>query len=177
MSEQDFESIYRTYFQMVFRFFRMKGFSESEAMDLTQDTFYRVYKHWDGYQDNTSARNWVLTVASSTWKNKIRSIKTQKREGQVVNLEDALEPRSPEKNPETQTVDREKVAQLNEAMKQLPQNMRATLVLRIHNGLKYKEIAKLMGVSIDTVKKQLHEAKKRLKDILGPSFEMGEETP
>jgi DNA-directed RNA polymerase specialized sigma24 family protein len=50
--------------------------------------------------------------------------------------------------------------------------MRRCVLLRIDQGLKYREIASIMRVSIDTVKTQLHQARHRLKERLQEYFDL-----
>ena len=58
-----------------------------------------------------------------------------------------------------------------EALQRLPERMRRCVMLRIHGELKYREIAVLMKISIQTVKSQLSQAQDRLSQELVPYFE------
>ena len=55
---------------------------------------------------------------------------------------------------------------MQERLEDLPPGMRRCLELRFANGLKYREIARILKISIQSVKSQLHEARKRLQDLL-----------
>jgi RNA polymerase sigma factor (sigma-70 family) len=63
-------------------------------------------------------------------------------------------------------IERERRAALLKALKELPPQMRICCELRYIRGLKYHEIAAVMKVSIETVKAHLHQARKRLQEIL-----------
>lgn len=61
-------------------------------------------------------------------------------------------------------------ARLRAALDDLPPQMRQVLLLRMEGNLKYREIAEVMQVSIDTVKAHLHQAKQRLRKKLADDF-------
>jgi RNA polymerase sigma factor (sigma-70 family) len=60
-------------------------------------------------------------------------------------------------------LERERTVALSQAIQGLPEQMRTCFLLRYDQGRKYKEIAVLMKISIDTVKAHLFQARKRLK--------------
>lgn len=64
---------------------------------------------------------------------------------------------------------------LREAVGELPPSMRRCVQLRIDRSLKYREIAAILMVSVDTVKTQLHQARQRLKGDLEKHFEVGDD--
>lgn len=54
------------------------------------------------------------------------------------------------------------------ALRELPARMRACLLLRVQHDLPYKEIARRLALSPNTVKVQIWNARKRLHERLGP---------
>jgi len=67
-------------------------------------------------------------------------------------------------------MDRERLQALRDAIDSLPPQMRRVLMLRLSFGLKYREIASMMQVSIETVKAHLHQSQARLKAALAEHF-------
>jgi transposase len=59
--------------------------------------------------------------------------------------------------------------EVREAMDQLPESQRQTLILYSEEGLSYTEIADIMDVSIGTVKSRLFYAKKNLRGLIRPA--------
>jgi RNA polymerase sigma factor (sigma-70 family) len=51
--------------------------------------------------------------------------------------------------------------------------MRRCVQLRFGQGLKYKEVAEALGISIETVKSQLHNATRRLRPLVASYFDRG----
>jgi RNA polymerase sigma-70 factor (ECF subfamily) len=63
-------------------------------------------------------------------------------------------------------LEQERAEKLSRAIKEMPEQMRTCFLLRYDQGRKYKEIAVIMKITIDTVKAHLHQAKKRLKLVM-----------
>jgi RNA polymerase sigma-70 factor (ECF subfamily) len=59
---------------------------------------------------------------------------------------------------------------LREAIGKLPEQMRKCLLLRVDQEMRYKEIAVVLRLSPETVKVHLFQARKRLREELGPYF-------
>ena len=67
-------------------------------------------------------------------------------------------------------ITREQLGILQGALAELPEQMRQCVCFRLQGDLKYREIAEVMQISIQTVKSHLHHAKKRLRPMLEPYF-------
>ena len=72
-----------------------------------------------------------------------------------------------EENPLDCALSEERKALIHRELEKMPAQMRRCITLRVDRGLKYREIAELMQISIDTVKSHLNQAKDRLKQRLG----------
>lgn len=175
-----FRSLYEKYYGLVFAFFRRRGFLREDSRELAQDTFLRVFKNMNRYRGDAEW-TYVFTIANSIYLNRIRSLKTKMRDMPTSSLEE-LPDRSVEEQgnpftgekittPEEETLQRERVSILRQAIEELPPRMRRCLQLQVYGGLKYREIALVMGTTIDAVKRLLYEARNRLRVKLGPSLE------
>jgi RNA polymerase sigma-70 factor (ECF subfamily) len=67
-------------------------------------------------------------------------------------------------------MEKQKQQMLYEAMRELPEQMRRCVELRVIHDLSYEEIAKVMGISTGAVKAHLNKAKKKLGERLRPYF-------
>ena len=167
------EELFLRHYQSVVSFFMRRGFSLEESRDLAQDTFFRVFKHIDGFRGESSVETWLFQVASNLYKNTLRSHGTQKRDAQEVSLEkepvaDLVQDRAGGALHTMLTAERAK--KLREALEELPPQMRQAVFLRVDGDLKYREIAEVMHVSIETVKAHLYQARQHLRDCLGDYF-------
>lgn len=161
----NFETIYKKCFQPTYYFFRDKGFSELEAQDLTQDVFFRVFEKWSTLREPDAVEGWVRQITLNIWKNKIRSIKTDKRDGKTIHLDAFTELTSPKRNPEEEMALKDMITSCGTALEELSQELRLTVQYHYYKDLKYREIAALMNVTMETVKTRLHRAKQILRDI------------
>lgn len=182
--EEHFRQIFEKYHPSVRIFFLRRGFTEEESRDLTQDTFLRVYKGMESLREARKPKSWVYTVASNLYKNELRSRQAEKRSGEEVSLQAALAKgrpvftssaegpgRRPDPGPLAGLLEDERGRLLHDALTALPDRMRQCVRLRLDRDLKYKDIATLMGTSVETVKAQLFQARKRLQEILADHFE------
>ena len=168
------ERLYRQHYRRVSYFFRTKGFSEEDARDLTQDVFFRVFKGLDKFRGDSRFVTWLFEIADHIYQNEVRRRKTGKRKGWEISLDtggksdDGEEP-APFEPPPSQPKamddmqEKERAQALARAILGMPEQMRTCFLLRYKQGRKYKDIAAIMGITIDTVKAHLHQAKKRLK--------------
>ena len=179
--DESFHQIFRQYYRIVRSFFLKKGFSAEECEDLVQETFLRVHRKLDGFRGDSKFGTWLFPIAANVYKNHLRSRATQKRDAQEVPLDEA-EPNGDKGSGSTVAIESraggpldemlvsERKRMLLEAMADLPTQMRRCVDLRVNHDLKYREIAELMQVSIDTVKAHLFQARQQLKIRLGDYF-------
>lgn len=181
-----FHKIYDHYYRPVWRFFRRRGFPRQQCGDLTQDTFLRVYQGMDGFRGEARFETWLFRIAMNTYRKSLRYQSADKRSGNEVPLEEPeggirgevetadapdLPTASAPGEPLDDLLERERRGALRTAMADLPDQMRRCAVLRIYQGLAYREIAVVMQVSIETVKAHLFQARKRLTAALAQHFE------
>lgn len=168
------EELFQRYYQPVVGFFLRRGFSAEESQDLAQETFLRVFNKWDSFRGESAVETWLFQIAANLYKNTLRSLQTQKRDAQEVPLSarDAGVALAAEEetDPLKATLSDEQARLVREALNDLPPQMRRSVILRIEHDLKYREISQLMGVSIETVKAHLYQARQSLRDKLADYF-------
>lgn len=178
--EERFRQLFADYYRPVSYFFACRGFSPEECRDLAQETFINVFKGMETFRAETSYKDWVFRIAKHLWLNRMRDRATIKRRAHEVSYEDAFlngQPAAGEEipsgsahpGPEERLLRDEQSALLREALDQLPRQMRRCLLLRLQ-GEKYREIAVVLGISLQTVRSHLAQARQRLREILGEEF-------
>ena len=165
MDEQEFESYYQTNYKKVISFFLRNGFDQDDALDLTQDVFFRVYSKSQQFIGNTDASfvAWLKSIMESVWKNKLKSMKTQKRAAQTVPVEDDMEVPIQGNDPLDELLTEERVGPLREAIRKLTEPARTCLIMRIYHQKRYQEIATLQKLPLSTVKNLLRGARELIK--------------
>lgn len=179
--EESFRQLFRSYYRPVYSFFLRRGFPAEESRDLTQDTFFRVSKSLNTFRHESSFESWLFKIAANIYRNTLRGQAALKREAQEVSLDELTEQAvgngeggvpwsSGEAGPLDEVLLQERLKVLRGALESLPVQMRRCVLLRIDQDLRYREIAELMQVSIDTVKAHLYQARQHLKGKLGDYF-------
>ena len=155
-----FEAVYRQTSDRVFALcLRMSGDSD-RAVELVQDVFVRVWERLGSFRGDSLFTTWLhrLTVNVVLQDRRSRA----RREAREVGTAD-LERfgRTARRAMPGTRVD------LERAIAALPTKARQVLVLRDVQGYKYDEIAQMTGVSLGTVKAQIHRARGLVKEALG----------
>lgn len=165
----------RNYRKVYYRFLAWKT-RPDEAEDLTQETFLRAYRGIADFRADASESTWLFEIAHNVFKNYLRDKKAKKRDAPEVSLDAKTsgeekdgptpEPTDADPLPLELVLDAENKRLLRQAIEKLPPQRRQAVELRLQ-GLRYNEIAPLMGLSIETVKSHLHQAREALRKELG----------
>ena len=158
--EGAFEDLVRRYqtaiYYLALRFVKEEGV----AADLVQTAFLKVFEGLKSFRRQSSFKTWLYSIAINLCKNYLRDHGKKKWDRL-----DEMDPASTA-NPLRQLIEREDQQLLEQAWKKLPERQRFTVSLKVHEGLKYREIAEVMGCSVGTVKANFHHACTRLKTML-----------
>jgi RNA polymerase sigma-70 factor (ECF subfamily) len=175
VSELDFPTIYETYQPKILRYLS-HFIGESEAEDLTQETFVKVHQSLGGFRGEAQLSAWIYRIATNAALDRLRSPSFQRI------IQDPLNPQSPDCEPEmddrnawtgekTPLVEHQIFRkEMNECVRgfveKLPEDYRTVLILSEFEGLRNSEIAEILDVTLDTVKIRLHRARERLREEL-----------
>lgn len=141
--ERHFKSIYA----YVYRFVH----NATEAEDIVQETFIKVWRQLDRFKDGAGIRPWLFRIARNTAIDYLRKKKHIpfsyfSEEGEEVVFADTSTDLLEE------SIAREQNAVLNGAIDQLPAHYREIIVLRAEQDLTFEEIATLLDKPLNTVK-------------------------
>lgn len=141
--------------------------------DLTQDTFLYALKDRDSYHEDRNVRGWLFTIARNIVCNHF------KREKETRALPEELEAEvTRENDPFLILLRRDQEARNRELLEALPRQQRQCLGL-FYQGYKYREIALIMELRINTVKSHISKARSSARQWLdqNPSRQPSEERP
>ncbi len=148
--------------------------SPEDAADVVQDTFLSAYQSLHTFKGDAEFFTWLYRIAFNT----AISLKRKKRPS--VSLEShtretGLDPddESDYVKPNSAIERSEDERQLHDAIARLSPEHRDALVLKDLEGMKYEEIAEVLGVPIGTIRSRLHRARLELRDLLVPLDERG----
>ena len=148
-------------------------FDRTEAEDLSQEIFLRLYNKLGLFDPSQPFAPWMYRLAANVclnWK-KRRNLKPASldRMGPDDEGYDVADPRDPAAEAQRQDEAREA---LQRAMSGLPDEARAAISLRYEQGMDVSEVAKAMEVPVGTVKTWLFRARERLRAMLAPEWEV-----
>jgi len=176
-NESEFQKIYDTFQPKVLRYIaRLVG--EHEAEDLTQEIFVKIGQALPTFRGVSQLSTWIYRIATNTAMDKLRSPSFQQI-AQFSLSDDSFESDDyavlvkEDKPPiEKQLIREEMNDCIRGYIEKLPGDYRAVLVLSEYEGLKNNEIAKILGITLDTVKIRLHRARTKLKEELEANCEI-----
>jgi RNA polymerase sigma-70 factor (ECF subfamily) len=159
----DFEALYERHSREVWSLAYARWMNADTALDITQETFLRLWKQWEDGETILNPRAWLLRVARNLAEDHAKS--AFRRNGthppQTMNGVAAAGP-LPLENLERE----ETFAQLRGELEQLPSADREILTLRYALDYETGEIAELLGINATAVHMRLSRARQRLAERL-----------
>ncbi|MDE1162281.1 MAG: sigma-70 family RNA polymerase sigma factor [Acidobacteriaceae bacterium] len=156
--------LYEAHRLAIYRFLVGQGLDPRTAQDVTQDVFVKLFTAVDRGMMIQSEQAWLYSVASKS------AVDYWRREGRSMWVELDAAPaileslRSPELTPEANAARSERLRRVAKAMASLPKEQRLGIHLRMQ-GMRYRAIAEILGVSISTTAEWLSIAVERLRGV------------
>jgi RNA polymerase sigma-70 factor (ECF subfamily) len=145
-----FERLVRTYQEPVWRFLRRLLGDAGVAEDVAQETFLRVFRRLPTFSFEAKFSTWVFQIARNAGVDELRSRRRR------IRLASLAPPPTPAVGmPETR-------AEIDAALASLPVDLREAVLLIEVLGLRYHEVARVLGVPEGTVKSRVFSARSRL---------------
>jgi RNA polymerase sigma-70 factor (ECF subfamily) len=157
-SVEDFDRLYQASFnRILYTIYGILG-DRASAEDCTQDAFVRAFKAWNSWKPDAPAEAWLHRIAINVAYNHIR----QRRMREVGEIVRRLGRPAAGEDPATLA----EGSELFRALRKLPPDQAAAVVLRHHHGYTNREIAFALGAPESTVASRLAKAKERLREEL-----------
>jgi RNA polymerase sigma-70 factor (ECF subfamily) len=137
--------------------------NRTDAEDLVQSIFIRVFGGLKTFVAGTDFKSWLYTIAFNT---SLNAQKQAKRQQAVARKAAAEAPTSDRSDPGAALMSSEAREVIEDAIAQLPEEQRVVLHLRLREGLTHEEIAKIVKVPPATVTSRLFLARKKLERLL-----------
>jgi RNA polymerase sigma-70 factor (ECF subfamily) len=133
--------------------------SREDADDLLQETWVRVARSARSFDTARRFRSWIYGIATNLARDLFRRRMTRERALRTL----AMNP------PATSGADSADRGELRERIAELPENMRAVLLLRYYEGMSEAEMAEALNIPRGTIKSRLHASLRRLRGEYGVS--------
>ena len=145
----------------LFRYFVSMNRNRELSEDLVQDVFFRMLRYRASYDAQQSFTAWMYQIARNA------SVDSaQKRRGEVIGIDEFTDHKADQSpGPEESAVKTQDLRLLRLALERLPADKREILVLSRFQGMKYEELATVLGCEVGTVKVRVYRAIKALSEI------------
>jgi len=156
--------LFERHHRALYRYFISMTRDPQTSEDLVQDVFFRILRYRATYDPRLSFTAWMYQIAKNANVDRIR----QKR-GVEIEIDELTvgnrEPVSSGPDPEISAVRAQDLKLVRQAMELLPQEKREILVFCRFQGMKYEEIAEVLGCGVGTVKVRVYRAMRALAEI------------
>jgi RNA polymerase sigma-70 factor (ECF subfamily) len=146
------------------RYVAMLGVDAETARDIVQDSFLKLHEHLLSGGDQSNLRAWLYRVVHNNARNRQTSFGARNT-GRIEDLPPTASPVATDQSAEEQLLGQEREQRLRQAMEKLSEAQRACLILRTQ-GLKYREIAEALELSVSTVGENVQRGLERLRELL-----------
>jgi len=158
-----FELLLERFKDKVFRLAFSMMRNETQAEDVAQDVFVKIWKALPGYHGSASLSTWIYTITRNTCLTELKKRATRP----TVSLHEPEMEAAADTIPALQTAEAEAGTEMDVAalLAELPEKYRQVITLFYLEQKAYEEVAAMLGIPLGTVKTLLFRAKKELLKI------------
>ncbi|WP_446741916.1 RNA polymerase sigma factor [Silvibacterium acidisoli] len=182
-SEEAFSWLIATYHQPIYSLIARTLPVSTDAADITQEVFVKVYRGISGFHGDASLRTWIYRIALHEAANQRRWWSRHRRqeitietetgdpscEGACICIKDTLV--DEQDSPFDLAAQSEIRSRVEAELRQVPEPFRTVVVLRDIEGFAYEEIAEILDTNLGTIKSRLMRGRAHLKARLMPYAE------
>lgn len=160
MGLQPFETVVTAHHAEIYRYLLRVTSRAGDADDLSQETFLRAYRAWDGLDEAANVRAWLFAIATNLARNHFRSESRRRRAyAGVPYVRTDVDPASPEEERrfhETRVL-------VEHVVHGLPLKQRLAFILRKLHDLEYDAIARSLSCSPESARAHVFQALKKIR--------------
>ena len=146
--------------------------NREDAQDCLQEAMLRVYRAIGSFKGQSTFSTWLYRITMNTCLDELRR-KKNKQSASLDNLLDqGWSPTDTAASPEKHALMTEMRGELARSIKELPEDMRAAVVLRDVQGFAYDEIAEMLETNVGTIKSRISRGREKLREILSKKPEL-----
>jgi RNA polymerase sigma-70 factor (ECF subfamily) len=159
-----FACLIKRYWDRLYRWLYHLTRDRHAAEDLTQETFLKALGAMNSFRAGSNFRAWIFRIGKNNFVNQKRSEKRTKHQLP----EDAAAPEVG--GVETTTENREALEVVRKAVADLPLDFQMALLLRVEEGLSFREVAKILDTTEETARWRVFKARQKLLKVLSPEL-------
>lgn len=150
------ELLYKNYFPRLNRFVTQITQDPHETLDVINEVFLTVWNDASRFRGESSLSSWIIGIAYN------KSLATLRKRRKWLSFSDDLDNIAVTESDQALVSD-----DIYKIMKKLKPEHRAMMELTYYFGYSYKEIADILGLTPSMVRDQLHQARKKIKSLIG----------
>jgi len=174
-----FDEMVSRYWDRIYSMVNQLLRNAEDAEEVTQDAFIRAHRGLANFRGESAFSTWLYQIATNLARNRYWYWWRRKRDksvsldapigaGNETTLAEIIPAET--ETPDDITVTREFVSRIGSSMERLGAKHREILILRNIKNQSYEEIAKILGISVGTVKSRIARARESLRSKLGDDF-------
>ena len=144
--------------------------NETEAEDLAQDVFIKVFEKIGTFKGDSKFSTWLYRIATTTALDHLRSKKRKKRFGFLQSLSGVAGEEKEQlpdfHHPGVSLDNKERAAVLFRAIDELPDNQKAAYTLHKLEGLSYRDVSEVLNTTVSAVESLMSRANQNLRKQL-----------
>lgn len=158
---EDFERLYKEYYPRVYAFLYKLCHDKELTEEMTQDTFYELYKSIHKYDGSCKLFTFIASIAKNVYYKQVR-----KKRVEYIDIELIKEMQDDRDTPEEACLRSMMSAEIRRIIEKLPKNYRDVVILRVYADLTFPDIAEVLGISTSSAKVIFYRAKKIISEEL-----------
>jgi RNA polymerase sigma-70 factor (ECF subfamily) len=159
--QEAFERLVKRYQNPLYNFVYRHLGDRALAEDITQETFLRIYRSAPRFEPRARVSTWIFKMAFNL------SLNESERRGRLQLRETPItdEHQCADGSSAAAVAKFELEQQITGLLDRLPDRQRAALLLRVNEGLSYREIAEVLGISVQSVESLIFRARQQLRGV------------
>lgn len=155
----DIETIYKEYFQTVYKYLICLTHNEDIAEELTQETFYKAIQKINTFKNNCKISIWLCQIAKNLWYDELKKNKKIKdiSEDEYFSIQIMTDFKDKIISEENRKILYQRIRNLNE-------QTRKVIYLRIIGDLSFKEIGSILGKTENWARTTFYRGKEKLRE-------------
>lgn len=164
-SQKAFSELYNTYKKTIW----WTAFKIVKNIDVADDivsiVFTKAYEKLDTFTNHISFEMWLKTIAINTAIDYIRKNKKEQLNSYIDDEDNNIQLNGIDSSPEENLIGQQTATIIEDCLKRLKIKHRKLIMMKLE-GKTYNQIAEELALSVDAVKSQLSNARKRLKQLI-----------
>lgn len=148
--------------------------NREDAEDCMQEAMIRIYRAIGTFKAQSSFATWVYRITMNTCLDELRRRKNKASTSLDGLLDMGWSPSDDRDTPEQHAIRTEARTQIARFIQELPEDMRAAIVLRDIQGLSYEAIAEALNTNVGTIKSRISRGRERLREKIRARSELFE---